>query len=99
MSMLDIMVLRRNLQKTPILVELGPVAVRLPTVVVAVEMWKPTFVRVSKHREKSESPVWDSPRLARRAISTANLRILPIFGEKLRLGTPREQEVPFQKGA
>ena len=43
MSMLDIMVLRRNLQKTPILVELGPVAVRLPTVVVAVEMWKPTF--------------------------------------------------------
>jgi len=43
------------------------------------------------------SPVWDSPRLTWRVIFTANLPILPIFGEKRPSGTPQEQNVISQK--
>jgi hypothetical protein len=75
------------------------VAARQPAAVVAVEMWEPAFDPGSKRRKGSESPVWDSPRLTRRIISTANLRILPIFVRSGHWEPPKSKNGIFQRAA
>jgi len=77
----------------------GPILAGWPAtakqLAVAGAMWNPRLMRVSKRREA----LFGLSKLTWRVIFTANLPILPIFGEKRPSGTPQEQNVIFPKAA